>query len=229
VRRTVVLLLLLAALGPFGPSAGPASAAPREPPFAALVPAGTTQVIRTAHSHDWCDAIWCTVTQAWERDESGHWTTVAQFRSTIGRRGFGKTREGDRRSPTGIFRITVTFSTGDANPGRLPWRRRLPTSMVSDQPGRRYNTWIEQRGRTTGDRPSMRWGLIIDYNHPRLVIGQGPRPVAGKGSGIFMHTSRPGALWAPTLGCTQVGNPQSMYWLLTWLRPGARPRIVQNL
>jgi len=200
-----------------------------EPAFAARVPETTTQVIRTVSTDYWCHRIWCTKTQAWAKRPSGHWVKVKEFRSSIGSNGWGKTIEGDRRSPNGVFRIRVTFSTGPSNPGRMPWKQRLPTSVMSDRPDRTYNTWLEEPGRTTGDRPSMRWGLIINYNHPRLRIGVGPAPVQGKGTGIFMHTSKPGHPWAPTLGCTQVGNPDSMHWLLTWLRPGKNPRIVQNL
>lgn len=200
-----------------------------EPAFATRVPANTTQVIRTVSSTYWCHRIWCTKTQAWAKRPSGHWVKVKEFRSSIGSNGWGKTVEGDRRSPNGVFRIRVTFSTGTSNPGRMPWKRRLPTSVMSDRAGPTYNTWLEEPGRTTGDRPSMRWGLIINYNHPRLRIGVGPAPVQGKGTGIFMHTSKPGHPWDPTLGCTQVGNPDSMHWLLTWLKPEKNPRIVQNL
>jgi L,D-peptidoglycan transpeptidase YkuD (ErfK/YbiS/YcfS/YnhG family) len=198
------------------------------PPWASLVPKGTTQVVRTVSSHQYCRQVWCTVTQAWEKDADGHWTKVKEFRSTIGSNGWGKQHEGDRRSPNGVLRIKVTFTTGTSNPGAMPWRRRRPTSVVSATAGSNYNTWLEVRGVTSGNRPSMRSGWVVDYNNVRLRPGVGPRPVPGKGSGIFYHTSKPGQPWAPTAGCTQVGSPRSMRWLLTWLRPGARPRIVQN-
>jgi L,D-peptidoglycan transpeptidase YkuD (ErfK/YbiS/YcfS/YnhG family) len=74
----------------------------------------------------------------------------------------------------------------------------------------------------------MRYGLVVDYNRVRLRPYVGPKPVAGMGSGIFYHTSRPGREWLPTEGCTQVGNVSNMHWLVRWLRPGAHPRIVQN-
>jgi L,D-peptidoglycan transpeptidase YkuD (ErfK/YbiS/YcfS/YnhG family) len=207
--------------------AAPAPAEAWTPPWAELVPQGTTQVIRTVSSHQYCRRDWCTVTQAWEKEE-GRWTKVREARSTIGAGGWGKRREGDRRSPNGVFRIKVTFSTTAQSPGAMPWRRRRPTSVVSAAAGPNYNTWLEVRGVTSGDRPSMRAGWVVDYNHVRLRPGAGPRPVAGKGSGIFYHTSAPGRPWAPTAGCTQVGNPRQMRWLLTWLRPGADPRVVQN-
>ncbi len=206
----------------------PAPAEARSPAWADLVPDGTTQVVRTVSSHEFCRRAWCTITQAWERDAEGTWTKVREVRSTIGSRGWGKQREGDDRSPVGVYRIKVTFTTGRANPGEMPWRRRRPTSVVSATAGANYNTWLEVPGVTSGDRPSMRSGWVVDYNHVRLRPGAGARPVPGKGSGIFYHTSKPGHRWAPTAGCTQVGDPAQMRWLLTWLRPDARPRIVQG-
>lgn len=222
------LLVLLALLAPSPVRAAPGpQAAPRVAAFADAVPARTTQVVRTISSHRWCRQIYCTVTQAWQK-EDGTWRLLRQFRSTIGPRGWGKTHEGDMRSPTGVFRITVTFSTS-TRPGPMPWRKRRPTSIVSSRPGPNYNTWLEVPGVTSGNRPSMRWGWWTSYNNSRLTPGKGPAPVPGKGSGIFYHTSKPGARWAPTQGCTQVGNPKSMHWLVHWLRPRANPRIVQGL
>lgn len=209
------------------------AAAPSEavvdPGWAADLPAGTDQVVRTVSSRTYCRQVWCTVTQAWEQDAEGAWTMVREFRSTIGVNGWGKRREGDGRSPVGVYRIKVTFTTSETNPGEMSWRRRRATSIVSDRAGRNYNTWVEVRGVTSGDRPSMRSGWILDFNRVRLRPGVGPRPVPGRGSGIFYHTSKPGHRWAPTAGCTQVGDPHQMRWLLTWLRPEAHPRVVQDL
>jgi L,D-peptidoglycan transpeptidase YkuD (ErfK/YbiS/YcfS/YnhG family) len=199
------------------------------PAFAARVPGRTSQVVRTVTSRRWCALRWCTTTQAWRKRADGSWRLLRSFRSTIGPNGFGKRREGDMRSPRGVYRIEVTFSTGERSPGAMPWRRRLPTSTVTGQAGRLYNTWIEQPGRADGDRPSMRYGFWVAYNRPRLRVGVGPRPVPDRGSGIFYHTSRPGQRWIPTEGCTQVGNPRSMRWILRWLRPQAHPRVVQDL
>ena len=224
-RRLGVLLALTLATSVL--SALPA-AAQAQPRWTRLVPDATTQVVRTVSSREHCRQRWCTVTQAWERDADGRWAKVKEFRSTIGRNGWGKRREGDGRSPGGVFRIKVTFTTGRSNPGRMPWRQRRPTSVVTSAAGPNYNTWLEVPGVTSGDRPSMRSGWVVDYNFVRLRPGVGPAPVPGRGSGIFFHTSRPGSPWAPTAGCTQVGNPHEMRWLLTWLRPGAHPRVVQN-
>lgn len=211
-----------AATSPTAPAAHPG------PRWASRLPSRTTQVVRTVSDHRYCARVYCTVTQAWER-RSGTWTMLREFRSTIGPRGWGKTHENDQRSPDGVFRIVVTFSTGEQNPGAMPWRRRLPTSTVSDEHGPFYNTWIEEPGRTDGDRPAMRYGFIVDYNHVRLRPGAGPAPDPTAGSGIFYHTARPGHRWEPTDGCTSLGRPADMRWVLRWLRPEAEPRVVQNL
>jgi L,D-peptidoglycan transpeptidase YkuD (ErfK/YbiS/YcfS/YnhG family) len=210
------------------PSASAAPASDAAPAWAKDLPQRTTQVVRTVSSRDYCRRVWCTVTQAWERVD-GEWRMRREFRSTIGSNGWGKQREGDGRSPVGVYRIKVTFTTQPTNPGLMPWRQRRATSIVSSSAGSNYNTWLEVPGVTSGNRPSMRSGWVVDFNHVRLRPGAGAAPVQGKGSGIFYHTSKPGARWAPTAGCTQVGNPRSMRWLLTWLRPGARPRVVQDL
>jgi L,D-peptidoglycan transpeptidase YkuD (ErfK/YbiS/YcfS/YnhG family) len=199
------------------------------PAFASLVPASTTQVVRTVSTDRWCRKAWCTVTQVWSK-RHGAWNRVRVFRSTVAPRGFDKTREGDQRSPSGVYRIKVTFSTGRHPPGLMPWKRRLPTSIVTNKSRRLYNTWIEEPGRTDGDRASMRWGFIVGYNHPRLRPGVGPKPVPGKGYGIFYHTSLDRqSRWTPTKGCTQLGRPAAMRWLVKWLDPAANPRVVQDL
>lgn len=214
------------ALGLLTVTVAPAQAAER--PWAQLLPERTTQVVRTISSREYCRQVWCTVTQAWEKDAAGRWQKVREFRSTIGSNGWGKQREGDRRSPNGVFRIKTTFTTTSSNPGAMRWKQRRPTSIVSSSAGSTYNTWLEVRGVTSGDRPSMRSGWVLDFNHVRLRPGVGPAPVQGAGSGIFYHTSKPGSPWSPTAGCTQVGNAKQMRWLLTWLRPKAAPRVVQN-
>lgn len=209
-------------------SADPSTAPPGlpQPTWAKLVPSATSQVVRTVSSDRWCDRPWCTITEAWEKDDAG-WRLVREFRSSIAAGGWGKEEQDDLGTPEGVYAIKIAFST-TTNPGRMPWRKRLPTSNVTDEDGPLYNTWIEEPGRTDGDRPSMRWGFVVDYNNVRLRPGVGPAPEPDGGSGIFYHTSRPGHRWAPTEGCTQVGDPADMRWLLTWLRPGAEPRVVQN-
>jgi len=231
---TALALVASACAGPQEPverASRPAapSSYDESPAWAQELPDRTRQVVRTVSSERWCDHVHCTVTQAWQRRGDGTWALVRELPSAIGPNGWGKQRRDDGRTPEGVFRIKVTFSTTPENPGRMPWRRRLPTSNVTDEDGRLYNTWIEEPWRRDGDRPSMRWGFVVDFNHVRLRPGVGPAPVPDRGSGIFFHTSRPGRPFEPSDGCVRVSRPRDMRWLLTWLRPGHHPRLVQNL
>lgn len=216
----------------------PAPAAARGQAWVSLLPADTTQVVRTVHTHDWCVEDYCARTEAWER-VAGVWRIAkgpgksgkAVFRSQIGARGFaapGKRRQNDLRTPSGVFGIKVAFSTTKDRPTAMPWRPRLPTSVVSSEPGSTYNTWIERRGNSEGARRMMSWGFWIDYNNPRLAVGARPEPIPGLGSGIFLHTSNVGRPWAATLACIQVGDPSQAEWIVRWLKPGANPQVVNN-
>lgn len=209
------------------------------PSWAALVPADTTQVLRTTSSTQWCDKVFCARTEAWEKID-GTWRVAAGpgengeavFRSQIGSKGFalpGMRRADDLMTPTGVYAITTTFSTTEQRPTELPWRRRLPTSVVTSEPGAAYNTWIEKDRDVDGDRRMMSWGLWLDYNNPRLEVGVGPEPVPGLGSGIFVHTSNAGAEWIATLACVQIGEPAQMEWVVRWLRPDANARVLNNV
>jgi L,D-peptidoglycan transpeptidase YkuD (ErfK/YbiS/YcfS/YnhG family) len=215
----------------------PVSAAVSGPAWARTLPADTTQVLRTVRTTKWCAETWCAKTEAWEKVD-GAWQIASRpngkpavFRSQIGVNGFANPdsrHQGDMRTPTGTYGIVTTFSTTKTSPTAMPWRRRLPTSAVSDEYGKTYNTWVEIPGNTSGTRRMMSWGLWIDWNHPRLVEGLGPAPVTGRGSGIFMHTSNPGHELSATAGCVQLGDPDNMAWVVRWLKPDADPRIVNN-
>lgn len=238
----IVVAVLLLGLGTPA-SAGPRTAAtlatqPRPVPSALTeLPARIQQAVRVIRSDRYCTKVWCTVVQSWQRDSSGAWqrvrTTDGTFavRGQIGYNGFapqGEKLQGDGHTPNGVYDIVTAFSTDDANPGTaMPWRQRKPTSSVTGYAGELYNTWIEEAGRTDGDRPAMRYGFWINYNHGRLEPGVGPAPVQGRGSGIFLHTIVPGHPFEPTLGCVAV-RPAKAWWLLRWLDPAANPRVLLN-
>ena len=59
-------------------------------------------------------------------------------------------------------------------------------------------------------------GMGVEHNPPPAV--------AGRGSAIFLHVWRgPGS---PTSGCTSISRADLLQ-VLTWLRPDARPLLVQ--
>lgn len=119
----------------------------------------------------------------------------------IGREGFarpGAKREGDGRSPSGVYSFGHGFGGGD--PGSTTGYREITQrSCWVDEPGSTYNTWQETddcRGEQLADYVSQQYaqGIVISYNTDE--------PVAGKGSAIFLHASGDGA----TAGCVSVAE-----------------------
>ena len=119
----------------------------------------------------------------------------------IGREGFapdGAKREGDGRSPSGVYSFGHGFGAGD--PGSTTGYREITDrSCWVDQPGSTYNTWQETddcRGEQLADFVSTEYaqGIVVNYNTDE--------PVAGMGSAIFLHASGDGA----TAGCVSVAE-----------------------
>ena len=91
-----------------------------------------------------------------------------------------------------------------------PWRHR-PAGPGTD-PGARWES--AERMRRDDDLYAL--GMVVAHN---------PAPAAaGRGSAIFLHVWRgPGS---PTSGCTSISRADLLQ-VLTWLRPDARPLLVQ--
>jgi D-alanyl-D-alanine dipeptidase len=137
-------------------------------------------------------------------------------------------REGDGRSPAGIFTLTSAFgyATADEAPSKLPYRQALPTTQCVDDAGSRFYNRILDRTEVTPDWSSAeqmrrdddfyRLGVVVDYN-------AGPT-VPGHGSCIFLHIwNRAGD---GTAGCTAM-PAGDMTTLMGWLDPAARPVLAQ--
>lgn len=134
--------------------------------------------------------------------------------------------EGDMKAPAGLFGLDTAF--GYAPQADLSW----PYLSINDHlfgvddPHSQYYNHIVDSQQVEKDwqsaevmlRPDglYRWGLVVDYNlHP---------PVKGAGSCIFIHIWRDAD--TGTEGCTAMPEDR-MLQLLHWLKPEARPRLLQ--
>ena len=137
-------------------------------------------------------------------------------------------REGDGRSPAGVFALDTAF--GFDAPARVPWIRlpyaqlRTTTECVDDDRSAHYNTIVDRDAVPRVDWTSsekMRsigqyeYGVHVAYNAP---------PAPSRGSCIFLH------IWAGpesvTAGCTAM-NVDALKALIGWLDPRRRPMLVQ--
>jgi L,D-peptidoglycan transpeptidase YkuD (ErfK/YbiS/YcfS/YnhG family) len=141
-------------------------------------------------------------------------------------------KEGDIRSPAGIFALGTAFGYAAQPPDglKLPYLQLTPTiECVDDPASQRYNR-IVNRAEVTPDWKSsehMRdagtayvWGVLIDHNG--TVPGSEP-PIPQGGSCVFLH------IWqgdgSGTSGCTAI-DQRKLETLMTWLDPARTPLLV---
>jgi D-alanyl-D-alanine dipeptidase len=136
-------------------------------------------------------------------------------------------REGDRRTPAGIFRLGPAFGYAPQAPGlRMPYLALDSSSLCVDDPASPdYNQLLNEAGlrapAASAERmgevgPQYAWGLVVQHNSDP--------PEAGAGSCIFLHIRNPQG--GGTLGCTALEAP-AVEEILRWLDPAAQPLLIQ--
>lgn len=138
-------------------------------------------------------------------------------------------REGDGRSPAGVFPLDGAF--GFAPPSSMS-RVRLPyvplvagTECVDDTASVHYNSVVNRDRVPKVDWSSSEHMRRIAQYQVGVVVGYNTNPARkGHGSCIFLHIwDGPGS---STAGCTAFARPQ-VDALLDWLDPQQRPVLVQ--
>ncbi len=179
-------------------------------------------------------------------DDAAPWTEVASFPVSIGRHGSAwgtglhaagyavdgpRKREGDGRSPAGVFALGTAFGYADAVASGLPYQAMTRDDWCMDVPASpHYNRIVDARqvgaDAVAGSSEPMRLDLHRDGNPSyRLgfVIGHNPGNVPQGGSCIFAHLWR--APGEPTAGCTAMADAD-MEAMLEWLDADKAPRFV---
>ena len=114
------------------------------------------------------------------------WKKKLQCNGYVGRYGIGKMREGDAKTPTGVFKPTEAFGILD-NPGTaLKYTKLTPYLYWSGEWGT-YNTMVDSR--VLGHIPENSEHLISyspHYNYA-INIGYNPNNTYWEGSAIFLH------------------------------------------
>ncbi|KTF30445.1 L,D-transpeptidase family protein [Xanthomonas vesicatoria] len=140
-------------------------------------------------------------------------------------------REGDGRSPAGVFAIGPAFGYAAHIDSAMPYQAMSATHYCMDVPSSPlYNRIVDAaqvgEAAVAGSTEPMR----LDLRHPGdaryregFVIAHNPNNIAGRGSCIFAHLWRtPGQF---TAGCTAM-EPADMQRLLAWLKPADKPLFV---
>lgn len=160
---------------------------------------------------------------AWGRGLHGDAETLAQSKDP-------RKREGDGKSPAGVFRLSSAFGYAASNPRiKLPYRQaRQATQCVDDAQSSLYNQMVERDRIKKPDWKShedmrrkdeqYRWGVFVEHN-------SGAQRQPSGGSCIFLHIWA-GANSSGTAGCTAM-EAALMEEVLYWLDPKQQPVLVQ--
>jgi L,D-peptidoglycan transpeptidase YkuD (ErfK/YbiS/YcfS/YnhG family) len=206
---------------------------------AAVLPAESRQLVLSL-SAGW-DATEASV-RRYQRDRGGGWRAAGgAVPASLGRKGLAwgrglhpsaldgpAKREGDGRSPAGIFHLRSATGYDEAAPPgtRLPYRHATAALKCVDDPGSTsYNQLVDERA-VARDWTSAEDMRRKDDLYRLLVwVGHNDAPAEpGAGSCIFLHLR--GGLGAVTAGCTAL-DEGPIRELLRWLDPAARPLLVQ--
>ncbi len=125
-----------------------------------------------------------------EKDSDGNWVQVLSTPGFIGREGLGKTKEGDGKTPVGIFHFTKAFGI-EKDPGcKIPYTQVDENTYWSGdgRPGMHYNEMVDISKLPDLNKEDSEH--IVDYNPHYLYclnISYNEAGTPGEGSAIFMH------------------------------------------
>ena len=156
----------------------------------------------------------------------GSWQEIHACPACVGRDGVGKEKEGDYKTPLGIFRLSLPFGILP-DPGAKMGYIQVDENMCwcgCDASGH-YNRLMDMRAcshacakpeERLSDYPgAYNYAMFIDYN------GDG---IPGKGCCIFLHCF---GEHPHTAGCVAVSE-EDMVKILRWAGPGTGIMIKNN-
>ncbi|MDE1920665.1 MAG: L,D-transpeptidase family protein [Candidatus Omnitrophica bacterium] len=168
---------------------------------------------------------------AWQKTHAGQgagnggWRRIFFVRALIGKNGLadpGRKKEGDGKTPWGVYPLGPAFGYAPSAVTGLPYRQATDIDFWVDDPrSMQYNQWVRGTPRAHSferlKRPDdlYRYGVVIGYNmHP---------VIPGAGSAIFMHIWRGGD--SPTAGCVALSQ-RNLRRILRWLNQRDQPVII---
>ena len=161
-----------------------------------------------------------TATDAWvslhEKQEDGSWCMVMTSPGFIGKNGLGKTKEGDAKTPTGVFRFNRAFGIADDPGSLIPYVKVDEDTYWSGdmREGFHYNELVNLKDLPELDIESGDSEHIVDYPYHYqycLNISYNEEGTPGLGSAIFLHCLAPAKPF--TGGCVSIPEDH-MKWVM---------------
>jgi L,D-peptidoglycan transpeptidase YkuD (ErfK/YbiS/YcfS/YnhG family) len=151
------------------------------------------------------------------------------FNAVIGVNGFaeeGEKKEGDGKTPSGIYPLKLTFGYDATIGTKMPYRQAMPDDIwVDDSNSDDYNRWVKKSETRAASYELMKrddnlykYGVVIEYNTDPVIMGNG--------SAIFLHIWKGKGI--PTAGCVAVSE-ENIIKIIEWLDPQASPVIIMGM
>ena len=133
----------------------------------------------------------------------GEWREIISCPAFIGKKGWGKTKEGDMKTPKGIYTFTMAFGIKE-DPGCQMEYTQVDNShyWVGDSSSEYYNQFVSTRDYDDFNKNDSEH--IIDYDLAYkycLNISYNDDGTPGKGSAIFLHCQTKNKF---TAGCVAI-------------------------
>ena len=163
-------------------------------------------------------ALSADATDAWislhEKQSDGSWHMVMTTPGFIGKNGLGKTREGDAKTPVGVFHFNRAFGIADDPGCAIPYVKVDEDTYWSGDPreGYHYNELVSLRDLPGLDLESGDSEHIIEYIYHYqycLNISYNEDGTPGLGSAIFLHCLGPVKPY--TGGCVAIPEDHMRY------------------
>ncbi len=159
-----------------------------------------------------------TATDAWislhEKQSDGTWHMVMTAPGFIGKNGLGKTKEGDAKTPTGVFHFNRAFGIADDPGCAIPYVKVDDNTYWSGDPreGFHYNELVNIKDLPDLDLESGDSEHIIEFPYHYqycLNISYNEEGTPGLGSAIFLHCYGPAKPF--TGGCVAIPEDHMKY------------------
>ncbi|MBQ9624654.1 MAG: L,D-transpeptidase family protein [Clostridia bacterium] len=162
-------------------------------------------------------------TTAWismhQKDKDGNWKMIMSTPGFIGREGIGKTKEGDGKTPTGVFTFDRAFGIAEDPGCAIPYVRADENIYWSGdiREGMRYNELVNIKELPELDTSSSEQIAAYPFEYQYcLNISYNAEKKASLGSAIFLHCF--GERNPSTGGCVAIPEEQ-MYYVMRNVSP----------
>lgn len=117
--------------------------------------------------------------------KAGGWKCILECQGYVGQKGINKRKEGDKKTPTGVFNLTEAFGI-KTNPGTSMPYIRINKHLYWCADKEHYNQLIDVRKTPHKCRGEHLINYVPQYNYG-MVLNYNSKNVYKKGSAIFLH------------------------------------------